>query len=190
VKLRLFSIVLLLALAASAPARADWSPFDSYWENVARAAQKNDAEQVLRLVGTKTNPDQTDDQGRTGLIYAAMNGNMRIAAILIRAGAKLNLTDPLGDTPLHWAVERDQPEVARLLLDAGAAVDPENRDGLTPLMFAARAGNLELVRLLLAKGADPTKTDYTGRDAAGWAQGGRGAAVVQALNRALAGRRQ
>ena len=185
----LFGLLLAVA-AAAAPARADFNPFSAF-DNVARAAQKNDAEEVLKLVGkTDANPDQTDEDGRSGLHYAALNGNLRIAAILIRAGAKLNFKDRLGDTALHWAAERNQPEMARLLIEAGASVDAEDKDGLTPLMFAARAANLEMVRLLLADGADPAKTDYTGRDAAGWASGGRGAAIRQALSRALAGHRE
>jgi hypothetical protein len=35
------------------------------------------------------------------------------------------------------------------------------------------------VRMLLKDGADPSKTDFTGRDAAGWAEGKP--AVVQVL---------
>jgi len=78
--------------------------------------------------------------------------------------------------------------LARLLLDAGAPIDPEDKNGMTPLMFAARSGRIDMVRLLLERGADPGKTDFTGRDALGWAEEGRSPAVVQALQRAAAGR--
>jgi uncharacterized protein len=189
----LLALLLLAVSATTQPVRADLNlnPLSAFWDNIARAAQQNDAQQVQSLVtGNDANPNQTDGTGRTGLHYAAMNGNMQIAAILIRAGAKLDVRDPLGDTPLHWAVERDHADLARLLLDAGAPVDADNKDGLTPLMFAARDGHLELVRLLLERGADAAKTDYTGRDALGWAEDGRAPAVVQALKRAVAGRDQ
>jgi hypothetical protein len=43
------------------------------------------------------------------------------------------------------------------------------------------------VRALLAKGANPAKTDYTGRDALGWAEDGHRPAVVQAIARAQGG---
>jgi ankyrin repeat protein len=82
------------------------------------------------------------------------------------------------------AVERDQIEAAQLLLDAGAAVDPENKNGMTPLMQAASRGNIEIVNALLAKGANVAKTDYTGRDAAGWAAESHRPAVIQAIKRA------
>ncbi len=177
------------ATISGAPAaRAALNLWGDYYDNVARAAAQNDAEQVRQLVGSgEGNPDMVDDDQRTGLHYAAMNGNLQILAILIKAKAKLNVEDKLGDTPLHLAADRGQTEAAKLLLDVGAEVDPQNKDGLTPLMIAASRGNLELVRALLAKGASVTKTDYTGRDALGWAQDGHRPAVLQALARAQGG---
>ena len=132
---------------------------------------------------------RTDDQTRTGLHVAAINGNLQIAAILIKAGAKTDVTDKLGNTPLHYAADRNQVEMAKLLLDLGAAPDPVNRNGMTPLMIAAGRGDLEIVTALLAKGANPSKTDFTGRDAIGWAGDSRHPIVVQTLQRAAAGKR-
>ena len=63
-------------------------------------------------------------------------------------------------------------------------MDPENKNGLTPLMMAANRGNVEIVNALLAKGANVAKTDYTGRDVAGWAADSRRPAVIQAIKRA------
>ena len=185
----LFTVLLTAVAALALPARADFNPLATYFDNVARSAQQNDAAKVQSLLNDSDySPNQTDGDGRTGLHYAAINGNIQIAAILIRAGAKLDIRDKLGDTPLHWAVERDHFDIVRLLLDAGAVVDSEDKDGLTPLMFAARGSRLDAVRLLLERGADPAKTDFTGRDALGWAEEGHSAAVVQALKRATAGR--
>ncbi len=179
-----------LALAARGSAsRADINIFGDYYENVARAAAQNDADLVRQLVGGGSgNPNQVDEQSRTGLHYAALNGNLQIMAILIKADVKLNVTDKLGDTPLHLAADRNQTEAAKLLLDVGAEVDPQNKDGMTPLMIAASRGNLELVRALLGKGASVTRTDYTGRDALGWAQDGHRPAVVEAIMRAQGGK--
>jgi uncharacterized protein len=53
-------------------------------------------------------------------------------------------------------------------------------------MFAAKVGDIEMVRALLSAGADPKTSDYTGRDAAGWAQESRRPLVVQALKDAQA----
>jgi ankyrin repeat protein len=185
---RLAAIVLVM-FASTARAQLYINPFAAFYDNVARAAAKNDAEAVRQLVGGGSgNPNQVDDSSRTAMHYAALNGNLQIIAILIKADAKLNPVDLLGNTPLHLSAEKNQVEGAKLLIDVGAEVDPQNKDGLTPLMIAASHGELEMVRALLAKGASPTKTDYTGRDAVSWAQDGHRPAVVDALTRAEGGK--
>jgi uncharacterized protein len=185
----LFAIAGLSLLIAGGEVRADWSPFDVYYDNVARAAAQGDAGKVRRLVGSGSSPNETDDQTRTGLHVAAINGNLQIAAILIKAGAKIDVSDKLGNTPLHYAADRNQVEVTKLFLDLGAAPDPVNRNGMTPLMIAASRGDIEIVNALLGKGANPRKTDFTGRDAVGWAGDSRRPIVVQTLQRATAGKR-
>jgi uncharacterized protein len=180
----LAGVAILALLAATVTARADFSPFGSYWDNVARTVARHDVAHLRQLLASGSSPNQTDEQERTGLHIAAMNGYIHIAAILIKAKAKLDPVDKLGNTPLHYAAERGHPEILKLLLDLGVPVDPENRSGMTPLMIAARHGNLEIVRALLAKGANPAKTDFTGRDAIGWAAESRRPAVVEALKRA------
>ena len=183
---RLAAMLGIAAVAAlsAASTQAQFNPFGGYYENVARAAKQNDPGSVRLLISNGASPNQTDEESRSGLHYAAMSGNLRIIAILIKAGAKLDPKEKLGNTPLHFAVERDQAEAAQLLLDAGAAVDPENKNGMTPLMLAASRGNAEIVNALLAKGANVAKTDYTGRDAAGWAAESHRPAVIQAIKRA------
>jgi ankyrin repeat protein len=189
---RLITVLLLTALGASvlgSVAHADVNIFGGYWENVARAARLNDAAQVRSLLANDGNPNQTDDEARAGLHYAAINGNLTIIAILLKAKAKLDVKDKLGNTPLHLAADRDQLEAAKLLLDVGAPVDAENKNGMTPLMMAASRGNIDVVMALLAKGASVTKTDFTGRDAAGWALESNRPAVVQAIKRAQTAKR-
>lgn len=184
VRLAVIIGIAVMAGFSGAAVRAQLSLFGGYYENVARAAKQNDSGAVRLLISNGANPNQTDEESRTGLHYGAMSGNLRIIAILIKAGAKLDPKEKLGNTTLHLAIERDQVEAAQLLLDAGAAVDAENKSGMTPLMMAARAGKLEIVNALLAKGANITKTDYTGRDAAGWAVESHRPAVIQAIKRA------
>jgi ankyrin repeat protein len=185
---RLLGAVALALFAAAAGARADIGLFGSYWDNVARAVAQNDAYKVLQLVGSGNDPNEVDDVGRTGLQLAAINGNLQIAAILIKASAHLDLKDRLGNTALHYAADRNHIEMAQLLLDAGAAVDPENKNGMTPLMIAASHGDIAIVEALLGKGANARKTDFTGRDSLSWAVDSHRPAVVKALQRAAAKR--
>lgn len=187
------AVIALFALAPFAlPTGAlaeGWDMFATYYNNVARAAAANDAGAVTRMVaGGGYKADNVDESGRTGLQIAATNGNLQIAAILIKAGANVNLKDRLGNTALHAAIERNQTEMADLLIDVGADLNSENRNGMTPLMIAAREGNTVLVRKLIEKGADVRKTDFTGRDAVSWAQESRRPTVVQLLQRAVAQR--
>jgi len=185
---RLIAGTVLVLLVSVANAGAAIALFGSYWDNVARMTAHNDAAKVQQLVGNGADPNEVDDDGRTGLQIAAINDNVQIAAILIRASAHLDLKDKFGNTALHYAVERDHLGMARLLLDVGARVDPQNRNGMTPLMIAASRGYIAIVRVLLAKGANPQKTDFTGRDAVSWAEDSHRTAVVDALRRSAAER--
>lgn len=160
------------------------SPFPINGENVAVASAANDPRNVTTLIAVGNSPDDVDRHGRTGLINAALSNYARIAKTLIAHGANINLRDKLGYTALHWAAERGSIAVMRLLLAARAVVNIPNLQGITPLMLAARSGNLAAVRLLLEHHADPTKCDYTGRDAIGWAA--NHVAVVHLLTEASA----
>jgi uncharacterized protein len=184
--LALLSLALLsLALLSLAVLGAGAARADEYGGNPARAAKHNDAEAVREmLAGGAGNPNETDDSDRTALHYGALDGNLEIVAILIKAGARLDVTDGLGNTPLHLAAERSQTEAGELLLAAGAPVDPQNHDGMTPLMIAASRGDTQLVLALVAKGASTALTDYTGRDALAWAQDDNHPAAAVALRRA------
>jgi len=77
-----------------------------------------------------------------------------------------------------------------MLLDAGASPEVQNRSGVTPLMTAARRGNTDVVRLLLAHGGNPNTSDFTGRDAVGWAEDSHKQALIQLLRQAAAQHRR
>ena len=178
------------ALCLTAPAaRADLAttlnPLGEYYNNIPRAAQASDVTKIRSLLSDGYSPNQTDENGgTTGMHIAAGSGNLQIMAILYKAGADINQRDNVGSTPLDYAADHGRLEALKLLLDMKANVDQENKNGMTPLMFAARSGDIEAVRALLAHGANPAKTDYTGRDAVGWAQESHRQAVLQLLRSA------
>jgi ankyrin repeat protein len=108
------------------------------------------------------------------LLYAARDGRLEAARILVAAGADVKLTDANGITPLLLATLNNQIEMARFLIDRGADINATDWYGRTPLWAAVEVRNmdlhnnafengvdrervLELIRLLLAKGADPNK---------------------------------
>ena len=109
--------------------------------------------------------------GMTPLLYAARDGRMEIARMLIGAGAKVNLPDANKITPLLMAITNNQPDTADLLIQNGAEINSSDFWGRTPLWAAveirdieySRSGEhnvdrerlLQLIRTLLDRGASP-----------------------------------
>ena len=81
--------------------------------------------------------NQLDEEGRSALHYAAWNGLVATAAVLLEAGADVNIQTPdRGATPLHFACGMGHPEVARLLLQHKADRKAVDVDRWTPLVLA------------------------------------------------------
>ena len=109
--------------------------------------------------------------GMTALSFAAREGRLEAARLLLDAGADVNAREANGISPLVMALTNRHTAVAALLLSRGA--DPNAADwwGRTPLWSAVdmrnldldsrtfengveRAPVLELIEALIAKGAD------------------------------------
>ena len=108
--------------------------------------------------------------GLTPLVFAAREGDIESARLLIAAKADVNQTTEYGWTPLLTAVNNRNYRLAKLLLDNGANPNLANKGGWTPLYIAtdnrnieggdypvpkADLDHLELIKALLEKGADP-----------------------------------
>ena len=106
------------------------------------------------------------------LLYAARDGRIEAARMLVAAGAALEQTDANGITPLLMAITNNHIDLARFLIDRGANVNVVDWYGRTPLWAAVEARNmdvdnatfenavdrapvLELIQVLLDRGADP-----------------------------------
>lgn len=109
--------------------------------------------------------------GLTPLMYAARDGRVEAAKILVDGGADLEKTDPNGITPLLMAISNDQMSTARYLIDKGARINVSDWYGRTPIWTAVEVRNmdedngsfengvdrepvLDLIKVLLEKGAD------------------------------------
>lgn len=53
---------------------------------------------------------QKDKFGRSSLVMAARNGNLKILSLLLKHGADYNLGDSSKNTPLHYAAAYGFPE--------------------------------------------------------------------------------
>jgi ankyrin repeat protein len=138
----LCSLVLLTAAAAPSP--------------IADAAARRDKVQVRALLkqGADVNAPQGD--GMTALHWAAINGDLELAELLIQAKANVDPITRNGSyTPLHLASKGGHaPVVRRLLKAGGSAKAVTSTGGVTPLHFAAGAGSADAVAALLDSGAD------------------------------------
>jgi ankyrin repeat protein len=107
--------------------------------------------------------------GLTPLVFAAREGDIESAKLLIAAKANVNQTTEYGWTPLLTAVNNRNYQLAKLLLENGADPNLANKGGWTPLYLATDNRNIEggdypvpkpdmdhldLIKLLLEKGAD------------------------------------
>ncbi|HUR19261.1 MAG TPA: ankyrin repeat domain-containing protein [Vicinamibacterales bacterium] len=149
----LFALALALMLAGASLYAA--SP-------VADAAMRGDADTVRTLVrqGADVNAAQAD--GMTALHWAALNGDLKMADVLLVAGAGTeSLTRNGGYTPLHLAASRGHAPVIMRLLEAGSKPKAVTATGVQAIHLAAQAGSADAVRFLIDKGADANARDNT-----------------------------
>ena len=112
------------------------------------AIEGNDIGAIQGHLTAKGSPD-AKVYASTALGYAVAQGREEIAALLVDAGASLDLPDSYGHTPLHRAAEYGRLGLARYLLGKGASSHHvKNRHGLTPAQVAEREGHAELAALL------------------------------------------
>jgi ankyrin repeat protein len=108
--------------------------------------------------------------GLTPLVFAAREGDVESAKLLLEAGAPINETTEYGWTALLTAVNNRNYQLAAFLLDNGADPNIANKGGWTPLYLATDNRNieggdypvpkgdmdhLEIIQKLLEKGANP-----------------------------------
>ena len=97
-----------------------------------------------------------DKKGRTPLIAAAYNGQLRMVEYLVGNNAKLNELDGQGETALTNSLKFRYFGVTQYLVEKGADVNAGN-EGKTSLDFALARGNARWVNYLLENKADLTK---------------------------------
>ncbi len=113
-----------------------------------RAIDKNDPEQVERVLRAGVDPNKRDGLYRLALPIATDNNNAEIIGMLLDAGANPNLRDQKGDTALYKAVYWENETIIELLLEKGADVNQPNGEGISPMQEAVRLGRKDMIDLL------------------------------------------
>ena len=80
----------------------------------------------------------------TPLLYASRDGLTEMAALLVAAGADLELAEANGIRPLLMSLLNGHLDVARVLVDAGADRNADDYWGRTPLWAAVEHRNLDM----------------------------------------------
>ena len=135
------------------------------------------------LVILGANPNSTERRD-TPVMIACWHRSIRIATLLLQAGANVNQQNEHGETAIMIACYSETPHddlvkllvqsganvglqealmnavryghtsIVRYLLDGGAPVNTQDVKGCTPLMLASTLGHSEVVRALVDYGAD------------------------------------
>lgn len=142
----------------------------------AQAAQNNDDAAPPPPAGDDQDADAPPPRetpssgGLTPLVFAARQGDVESARILLAAGANVNHVSEYGWSPLLTATNNRFYKLASFLIDNGADVNLANKGGWTPLYLATDNRNAEggdyptrnpdtdylaFIKKLLDKGANP-----------------------------------
>ena len=146
------------------------------------AVRAEDAAAVRALLEQQVDVNAAEVDGTTALHWAAYQGDVETARLLLAAGARTGVTNRYGVTPLALAAERGEAPIVGALLEAGADPNATLPEGETVVMAAARAGNVDTLRLLLAHGADvAARESWRGQTALMWAAAQNHARAVHTL---------
>lgn len=110
--------------------------FDTEW-SLHVAATKGDIVRLAYYLGKEgISADQQDRRGLSPLHWAAANGQIEAARLLLSRGASVDFLDSKCRTPLHRAASGGHAHVAQLLLSNGAAMHAKDTLGLSPFQAA------------------------------------------------------
>jgi len=131
-------------------------------------------EYIQELLKYAKNLDHKDEGGLTALMHAIAGrlDAVRMAGILIIAGADVTVTDKRGQTALAYALEQNNLNLIKVLLECNPkTVNARDGDGETVLMKSIDKHHgwpdraVEIVKLILEKNPDLSLRDEKGRTA-------------------------
>lgn len=130
-----------------------------------------------------SNVNQVDEDGRTALHRAAMNGNLTmVQRLIIDFHADVAKKDKFGMMPLHCAARLGRSITVKWLLTSGVAleyVDAQDKDGKTALHYAMSLVNEDTSKYLITIGhANAHIQDKVGKEPSAYAKG-RNLHIVQ-----------
>jgi ankyrin repeat protein len=144
------------------------------------------AEGVLTLLANGADPLLVDGAGNSPLHGAVLSAEPGVAAMLLDAGAPINVLNVAGDSPLSVACHAANWPLVEFLLERGAATAPAG--GMPALVAAAGVGDDDAtgVKLLLKQRAPVDAVDGQQRSALAVAAAEGHVEIVRVLSQAHA----
>ena len=131
-----------------------------------QAIRRGDDEDVAGFLQKGVDAESVSETGISALHLAVEQGMLRIAEMLLKAGANPNNPHPVsGETTIIRAVRRDDAEMTWLLICHKASLCHHGYSGQTPLLCAVNQGSVQIVQMLIESGADPNHCAPDGRSA-------------------------
>jgi ankyrin repeat protein len=142
--------------------------------------------ETRQLAAERVGVNERDAAGWTPLIRAAVYGWTESVAVLLGAGADVEVRDEEGWTALIWASALGDDGVVERLLRAGADREARTKAGATALWWAARNCHALVVETLLEAGAEVSVRDGNGSSVLMWSSAKGCLGVVRLLVEAWA----
>lgn len=138
---------------------------------IVKAVEAGDTKSAKHLA-EKIEPNEVNQQGFTPLmevslstLYVKVQSLIKVAQLLLDAGANIDIRDSWGFTALVFAArdaEDSHLDLVKFLIDRGADVNTKIKHGGSALSLAAECGNINSVKMLIDAGADVSTTDDNG----------------------------
>jgi hypothetical protein len=135
-------------------------------DSLGRCIAEKDCQAVSLFLQAGFAPDTLDKAGVPLLCLAARAGDRGIAALLLKAGAQVNLKSrDRGGSALIDAALGKHSDILGDLLAAGADTDSKSKDGQSALIISVGLNDEPTVEMLLKAGANADDPDSLGASA-------------------------
>lgn len=133
------------------------------WFDVIRS---NNIQVTEKIIKSGFNVNIRDDKGRTALSLACISGFNKIAKLLLKHYANVNVKDINNQNPLIAAASyKGNLDTIQILVDAGSDINCKDKYGFSAFLWCLHWGKYKEAKFLLEKGSDINVINNLGQTA-------------------------